>query len=149
MEQNSGPCIWAGAARAPRARLSLGCALPVGQVTQVRNPVWRSSSFTMNSCTLHAGICSGCGDGLLVEGRVLVSWLWRRVEEGMCRRKPETESCEVNDLHDPKDPGSRSPRGQFTWGHSAVIPLSWLSLLEVCCRRPWGARALRGPLVLP
>ena len=25
----------------------------------------------------------------------------------MCRRKPGTESREVNDLHDPEDPGSR------------------------------------------
>ena len=27
----------------------------------------------------------------------------------MCRRKPKAESCEVSDLHDPADPGSRSP----------------------------------------
>ena len=52
--------------------------------------------------------------------------------------KPEAESCEVSDLHDPEDPGSRSPRGQSTWGHSAVSPLFWLSLLEVCCRPPLG-----------
>ena len=55
--------------------------------------------------------------------------------------KPEAESCEVSELHDPEDPGSRSPRGQSTWGHSASSPLSWLSLLEVCCRPHWGARA--------
>ena len=119
--------LWAlhlagGAARAPRARPSLGCTLLVGQVTQVRDPVWRSSSFTMNSCTLHAGFCPGCGGGLLVEGRVLVSWLWWRVEKGMCRRKPETESHEVTDFHDPEDPGSRFPRVQSTWGHSAGSP---------------------------
>ena len=43
--------------------------------------------------------------------------------------KPEEESCDVSDLHDPEDPWSRSPRGQFTWGHRAVSPLFWLSLL--------------------
>ena len=37
----------------------------------------------------------------------------------MCRRKPETESREVTDLRDPEDPGSRFPRVQSTWGHSA------------------------------
>ena len=36
--------------------------------------------------------------------------------------KPEAESCDVSDLHDPEDPGSKSPRGQSTWGHSAVSP---------------------------
>ena len=36
--------------------------------------------------------------------------------------KPEAESCEVSDPCDPEDPGSRSPRGQSTWGHSAVSP---------------------------
>ena len=40
----------------------------------------------------------------------------------MCRKKPETESCEVSHLHDPGGPESRSPRGQSTWGHSAVSP---------------------------
>ncbi|KAB0341008.1 hypothetical protein FD755_024526, partial [Muntiacus reevesi] len=25
---------------------------------------------------------------------------------------------------------------EFSWGHSAVSPLFWLSLLEVCCRPP-------------
>ena len=34
--------------------------------------------------------------------------------------KPEAERCEVSDPCDPEDPGSRSPRGQSTWGHSAV-----------------------------
>ena len=41
---------------------------------------------------------------------------------GNVQGKPEAESCEVRDLHDPEDPGSRSPRGQSTWGHSAVSP---------------------------
>ena len=39
---------------------------------------------------------------------------------GNVHGKPEAESCDVSDLHDPEDPGSRSPRGQSTWGHSAV-----------------------------
>lgn len=45
--------------------------------------------------------------------------------------------------------GQDPPRGQSTSGHSAISPLFWLSLLGVCCRPPWVARALRGPLVLP
>ena len=40
----------------------------------------------------------------------------------MCRKKTETESCEVSDLHDPEGPESRYPRGQSTWGHSTVSP---------------------------
>ena len=41
----------------------------------------------------------------------------------MWSRHPETESGEVNDLHDPEDPGSRSPRETVpTWGHSAISP---------------------------
>ena len=40
----------------------------------------------------------------------------------MCRRKPQTESCEVSNLHDLERPESRSPRVQSTWGHSAVSP---------------------------
>ena len=39
---------------------------------------------------------------------------------GNVQGKPEAESCEVSDPCDPEDPGSRSPRGQSTWGHSAV-----------------------------
>ena len=68
---------------------------------------------------------------------------------GNVQGKLKAESCEVSNLHDPEDPGSRSPRGQSTWGHSAFSPLLWLSLLGVCCRTTWVARALRGPLVLP
>ena len=41
---------------------------------------------------------------------------------GNVQGKPEAESCDVSDLHDPEDPGSKSPRGQSTWGHSAVSP---------------------------
>ena len=44
------------------------------------------------------------------------------VEEGMCRRKPGTESREVNDLHDPEDPGSRP--------HSEMVHLG------TQCRQP-------------
>ena len=41
----------------------------------------------------------------------------------MWSRQPETESGEVSDLHDPEDPGSRSPRETVpTWGHSAISP---------------------------
>ena len=42
---------------------------------------------------------------------------------GNVQGKPEAESCEVRDLHDPEDPESRSPGGQSTWEHSAVSPL--------------------------
>ena len=68
---------------------------------------------------------------------------------GDVQGKLKAECCEVSDPHDPEDPGSRSPRGQSTWVHSAVSPLSWLSLLGVCCRPLCVARALRGPLALP
>ena len=68
---------------------------------------------------------------------------------GNVQGKPEAESCEVSDLCDPEDPGSRSPVRQFTWGHSAISPLFWLSLLWVCCTASCVACALRGPLVLP
>ena len=53
--------------------------------------------------------------------------------------KPEEESCDVSDLHDPEDPWSRSPRGQFTWGHRAVSPLFWLSLLGSAADPPGGS----------
>ena len=39
---------------------------------------------------------------------------------GNVQGKPEAESCEVSDLHDPEDPESRSPRGQSTWRHSDI-----------------------------
>ena len=68
---------------------------------------------------------------------------------GDVQGKLKAESCEVSNLHDPEDPGSRSPRGQSTSGHSAVSPLFWLSLLEVYCRPPWVAYALCSPLALP
>ena len=69
--------------------------------------------------------------------------------EGDVQGKLKAESCELSNLHDPEDPGSRSPRGQSTWGHSAGSPLLWLSLLGVCLRPRWVARALRGHLALP
>ena len=101
----------------------------------------------MNSFTLHASFCPGCGGGFLVEGGVLVPGIgrgWRKA----CAGKTRVESHEVSDLHDPEDPGSRSPEDSST-GDSAISPLFWLSLLEVYCRPPWVARALRGPLALP
>ena len=39
----------------------------------------------------------------------------------MGKRKPETESGEVSDLHDPEDPGLRFHREIAPiWGHSAI-----------------------------
>ena len=35
------------------------------------------------------------------------------------------------------------------WRDLRRRPVFWLSLLEVCCRPPWVACALRGPLALP
>ena len=43
------------------------------------------------------------------------------MKEG-CAGKTKGRSHEVSNLHDPEGPGSRSPRGQFTWGHSAGSP---------------------------
>ena len=51
---------------------------------------------------------------------------------GNVQGKPKAENHEVSDLCEPEGPGSRSPRGESTWGHSAVSPLFWLSLLGVC-----------------
>ena len=109
----------------------------------------RSSSFTVNS--VHPPRCFlslvvGADSSLKGDPGILA--LAESVG-GDVQEKTKAESCEVSELHDPEDPGSRSPRGQFNWGHSAGSPLSWLSLLEVCCRPPWVAHALRGPLVLP
>ena len=36
--------------------------------------------------------------------------------------KPKAENHEVIDLCEPEGPGSSSPRGQSTWGHSAGSP---------------------------
>ena len=69
---------------------------------------------------------------------------WRKA----CAGKTRVESHEVSDLHDPEDPGSRSPEDSST-GDSAISHLFWLSLLEVYCRPPWVARALCSPLALP
>ena len=140
---------WFGGTRAPRACPSLGCALPVGQVTQVRNPMWRSSSFTVNSCTLHAGFYSGCGSGLLVEGKVLVYWFWWRWRRGCAGENQGQKAVRSMTSMTLKILGQDPTVRWFTWGHSAVSPLFWLSLLEVCCRPPWVACALRGPLALP
>ena len=68
---------------------------------------------------------------------------------GDVQGKLKAESCEVNNLRDPEDPGSRSPRGQSTSGHSAVSPPVLAEPPGVCCRPPWVARALHGPLALP
>ena len=103
----------------------------------------------MNSYTLHAGFCPGCGGGFLVEGRVLVSWLWWRVEKGMCRRKPEAESREVTDFCDPEDPGSRPPRVQSTWEHSAGTPPVLTEPAGGLLQTHRVACALHGPLALP
>ena len=93
----------------------------------------KSSNFTVNS--VHPPRCflslvAGADSWLKGDPGILA------LAEGVggnVQGKPEAESCEVSDLHDPEDPGSRSPRGQFTWGHRAVSPLLWLSLLGVCC----------------
>ena len=139
---------WFGGIRAPRARPSLGCALPVDQVTQVRNPMWRSSSFTVNSCILHAGFYSGCGSGLLVEERVLVYWFWWRWRRGCAGENQGQKAVRSMTSMTLKILGQDPTVRRFTWGHSAVSPLFWLSLLEVCCRPPGVACALHGPLAL-
>ena len=65
---------------------------------------------------------------------------------GDVQGKPETESCEVSDPEDlVKIPQRDSPPGDTV--PSAL--LFWLSLLEFCCRPPWVAHALCGPLALP
>ena len=51
--------------------------------------------------------------------------------------KPETESCEVSDLHDPEDLIKIPQRNSPSRDTVPSAPLFWLSLLEVCCRPPW------------
>ena len=102
--------------------------LPALQETQVRSLGWEDPLDPGSPLRLGTrrergrGGANPGGAGRGSEGRVLVAWHWQRVEEGMCRRKPQTESCEVSNLHDLERPESRSPRVQSTWGHSAVSP---------------------------
>ena len=82
----------------------------------------KSSNFTVNS--VHPPRCflslvAGADSWLKGDPGILA------LAEGVggnVQGKPEAESCDVSDLHDPEDPGSKSPRGQSTWGHSAVSP---------------------------
>ena len=98
----------------------------------------RSSSFTVNSVyPPHCFLSLVVGADSWLKGDPGILALAEGVG-GNVQGKPEAESCEVSDPCDPEDPGSRSPRGQSTWGHSAVSPLFWLSLLGVCCRPPPG-----------
>ena len=82
----------------------------------------RNSSFTVNSvhCPRRClSLVVGADSWLKKDPGILV------LAEGVggnVQGKPEAESCEVSDLHDPEDPGSTSPRGQFTRVHSAVSP---------------------------
>ena len=113
-------------------------------------PVGRSSSFTVNS--VHPPRCFlslvvGADSWLKEDPGILA------LAEGVggnVHGKPEAESCEVSDLHDPEDPGSR-PRSETHPPGDTVLsaPLFWLSLLEVCCRPHCVADALCGPLALP
>ena len=62
-EQDPGPCIWAGAARAPRAYHSLGCSLSMGQVIQVRDPRGEELQLHHELWRIHApSIKSGPGN---------------------------------------------------------------------------------------
>ena len=70
---------------------------------------------------------------------------WRRGCAGENRRQKAMSSVTSVIL---KIVGQDPTVRQFTWGHSAVSPLFWVSLLEVCCRPP-GWLVLCGPLVLP
>ena len=114
-----------------------------------QTPVGRSSSFTMNSvyppcCFL--SLVVGADSWLKGESGILA------LADGRGRDvqgKPETESCEVSDLRDPEDPVKIPQRDSPPGDTVPSAPLFWLSLLEVCCRPPWVAHALCGPLALP
>ena len=102
----------------------------------------------MNSFTLHAGFCPGCGGGFLVEVGVLVPGIgrgWRKA----CAGKTRVESHEVSDLHDAEDPGSRPPRVQSTWEHSAGTPPVLTEPAGGLLQTHRVACALHGPLALP
>ena len=52
--------------------------------------------------------------------------------------KPKAENHEVIDLCEPEGPGSSSPRGQSTWGHSAVSPPVLAEPARVLLQTPLG-----------
>ena len=98
--------------------------------------VGRSSSFTMNSVHLPCSFLS------VTVG--LVCWLKGdsgslALAEGGGRDvqgKPEEKAIRSVTSVTLKILGQDRPVRQFIWGHSAVSPLFWLSLLGVCCRPP-------------
>ena len=85
-------------------------------------PVGKSASFTLNSVhppcwflsltvELACWLKGDPGSLALAEGR-----------GGDVQGKPETESCEVSDLCDPEDPGSRSPQRTVCMGTQCRQP---------------------------
>ena len=83
-------------ARSPRSEPSCGEELQL-------HPKFCAPSMLVSVPDCGAGLLGDPGSLALAEGR-----------GGDVQGKPETESCEVSDLRDPEDPGSRSPRGQST-----------------------------------
>ena len=68
---------------------------------------------------------------------------------GDVQGKPETESCEVSDLRDPEDPGSRSPSETVLLGTQCCQPPVLAEPAGGLLQTPLVAHALHGPLVLP
>lgn len=116
MEQNSGPCICTGAARAPRTCPSLGCALPVGQVTQTRAPHGEELQ-------LHHKLCA---PSMLVSVLAVGMVCWLKAESwypgfgGGCRRglqgKPEQKAVSSVSSVTLKILGQGPPVRQFHLG---------------------------------
>ena len=148
-----GPCIWAGAARAPRAYHSLGCSLSMGQVIQVRDSRGEELQLHHESWRIHAP--SVLVSVLTIEVVCClkgVSWypgIGRGSRRGCAGENQRLKAARSVTSMTLQILGQDPPVRLSTWGHSAVSPLFWLSLLGVCCRPPWVARAPRGPLVLP
>ena len=145
-----GLSIWAEPARAPRGTPFPGLpALPYrpghsgqsphGEELQLHHESWRICAPTVLVSILAVGV------GCWLKGHPGILALAEGGERDV-QGKPETESCEVSDLCDPKDPGSRSPREQFTWGHSAVSPPVRAEPAEGLLQNPLGGPCSLWPL---
>ena len=125
-EQDPGPCIWAGAARAPRAHNSLGCSLSMGQVIQVRDPRGEELQLHHESWKIHAP--SVLVSVLTVEVVCClkgVSWypgIGRGSRRGCAGENQRLKAVRSVTSMTLKILGQDPPVRLSTWGHSAVSP---------------------------
>ena len=67
----------------------------------------------------------------------------------MCKRKLKAEMCEVSDLHDPEDPGSRSPSETVHLGTQSRQPRVLAEPAEGLLQNPLGGSCSPWPLSTP